>query len=191
MTNIFNIFILTMLGSHLVGCSTLDSPVPDQSNIATDSVSSVTAALSQTHVRGKTSDYRICSQPPPDAAFDQSEGGSVNISMIGRTTDSASDNEGSNDVEMSGRSPGVLIAREMFFRACEFSTNFNLSSDEATKVYLETLDKVAQGWASESAHTTITVGDSLAIKASLLEKLSQTLLEPTTPNTSDAAATSD
>jgi hypothetical protein len=124
-------------------------------------MTAVTAGLSQTFFRSKQSGYRICSQPMPDAAFDQSEGGSINVSMVGMGSEGGTEGEGSTNVEMAGRTPAVLMAREMFYRACEFSTNFGLSEEKATQLYLKTLDTVSQGWAIEAGQTTVTIGDTV------------------------------
>ena len=62
---------------------------------------------------------------------------------------------------MAGRTPSVLMAREMFFRACEFSANFDLNKQEALTLYNQTLKTIGDAWATEAQNTTITVGDSI------------------------------
>ena len=98
----------------------------------------------------------------PDAAFDQTKDKNFNFSVIGRNSEGGNDASGSVNAEMEGRTPGVLMAREMFYRACEFTSNFDLSKDQAMEVYLKTLDAVSQGWAIEAGNTSVTVGDSIA-----------------------------
>lgn len=155
------------------GCSSMYQPEPDISDLDGSHVVTVTAALSQSFVRDGNTSLIICSQPPPDAAFDETEGGYVSMTIPNMGTESGSETEGSNDVEMAGRTPAVLITREMFFRACEFSSNFNLSPEDATKVYLQTLDTVSKGWAAEAGNTTITIGESLKITSGILDKVSK------------------
>ena len=74
----------------------------------------------------------------PDAAFDQTKDKNFNFSVIGRNSEGGNDASGSVNAEMEGRTPGVLMAREMFYRACEFTSNFDLSKDQAMEVYLKT-----------------------------------------------------
>lgn len=64
---------------------------------------------------------------------------------------------------MSGRTPGVLIAREMFFRTYEFSNNYQLSKDEAMKLYVQTMNAVSDGWKAEIKKTTITFGETVGV----------------------------
>ena len=180
-----------LLMNLVLGCASTAVLVPSQLYLEKDSMTAVTAGLSQTFFRSKQSGYRICSQPMPDAAFDQSEGGSVSVSMIGTGSESGSEDEGSTDAEMAGRTPAVLIAREMFYRACEFSTNFDLSEDQATQLYLKTLDAVSQGWAIEAGQTTVTIGDTVVDtsedKADDSLTTSQTATDTQTSTTKDMA----
>ena len=103
----------------------------------------------------------------PDAAFDQTKDKSFNFSVIGRNSEGGNDASGSVNDEMAGRTPGVLIAREMFYRACEFTSNSDLSKDQAMEVYLKTLDAVSQGWAIEAGNTSVTVGDSIVSQSGI------------------------
>jgi hypothetical protein len=160
------------------GCSSMYQPEPDISDLDGSHVVTITGALSQSFVRDGKSSLIICSQPMPDAAFDETEGGSVAMTIPGMGSESGNETEGSNDVEMAGRTPAVLITREMFFRACEFSSNFNLSPEDATKVYLQTLDTVSKGWAAEAGNTTITIGGTLTNNSGITDNLSTTIEAP-------------
>jgi len=160
-------------------------PAPDISDLDGSHVVTITGALSQSFVRDGKSSLIICSQPMPDAAFDQTERGSVSMTIPGMGSEGGSETEGSNDVEMAGRTPAVLITREMFFRACEFSSNFNLSPEDATKVYLQTLDTVSKGWAAESGNTTITIGGTLITNSGITDTLSTTIQGTPTATTPD------
>ncbi len=151
---IVTLFLIGLLSS----CSSVYQPIPDQLDLKEDSMVSVTAVLSQTFIRGKESNYRICAQPMPDAVFDQSGGADISVSVPGMGSEEVGEKEGSNQAEMSGRTPAVLMAREMFYRACEFSTNFNLPSDQASEVYLKTLEVISKGWLVEEGNTSVTIG---------------------------------
>ena len=180
-----------LLMNLVLGCASTAELVPSQLSLEKDSVTAVTAGLSQTFFRSKQSGYWICSTPPPDAAFDQSEGGSVNVSMIGMGSEGGSEDEGSTDAEMAGRTPAVLMAREMFYRACEFSTNFGLSEEHATQVYLKTLDAVSQGWAIEAGQTTVQIGDTVTDTSEDKADDSLTTTETATQDDTQTSTTKD
>ena len=153
--------IITLLS----GCASKTQLAPSHLEINRNSVVDVTgstAGLSQRYFLKKDSGYWVCNQPMPDAAFDQTKDKNFNFSVIGRNSEGGNDASGSVNAEMEGRTPGVLMAREMFYRACEFTSNFDLSKDQAMEVYLKTLDAVSQGWAIEAGNTSVTVGDSIA-----------------------------
>ena len=154
----------------LSGCASDKQLAPSHLEINRNSVVDVTgstAGLSQTYFVRKDSGYWACNQPMPDAAFDQTKDKSFNFSVIGRNSEGGNDASGSVNAEMEGRTPGVLIAREMFYRACEFTSNSDLSKDQAMEVYLKTLDAVSQGWAIEAGNTSVTVGDSIVSQSGI------------------------
>jgi len=175
------------------GCSDLYEPTVQTSHLEKDSIISFTASLSHTLVQSDQFKYRTCSQPPPDAAFQQGESGDVNVSIVsvggGGETDGADESSDSNEVEMAGRTPAVLITRELFFRACEFSHNHALSKEEAIALYNKTLDAVSTGWAAEAAQTTVTIGDTIATTQGLTT--SDTQSNTTSTTTTDSETTSD
>ena len=159
------LFSCAVIITLISGCASKTQLAPSHLEINRNSVVDVTgstAGLSQTYFLKKDSGYWVCNQPMPDAAFDQTKDKNFNFSVIGRNSEGGNDASGSVNAEMEGRTPGVLMAREMFYRACEFTSNFDLSKDQAMEVYLKTLDAVSQGWAIEAGNTSVTVGDSIA-----------------------------
>jgi len=94
---------------------------------------------------------------------------------------------------MAGRTPAVLMTRELFYRACEFSLNFGLTKQEALDLYNKTLDAVTQVWATEAGNTTVTVGDTVqttsgvTIQATTTGEVSAT--ETVTDTTSETSET--
>ncbi len=78
----------------------------------------------------------MCLAPAPDAAVSLSEG--LSIGQVGETG-------GTSAVALGGRTGVVLLARELLYRACEFSQNYDLSKKEAYDFYLlhlQTITKV-------------------------------------------------
>ena len=142
-------------------CSSIEAPSPKTFNLAADSSISVTAGTSQTFVRSQSANYKLCSQPMPDVAYDKGDDADINYSFINTSSDQVSAQDNSDEVEMAGRTPAILMAREIFYRTCEFSTNFGLNKQEALSLYQQTLTTVGNVWASEAQNTTVTVGDTI------------------------------
>ncbi len=152
------IIVVSFLAS---ACSTIEKPSPKTFNITADSSISVTAGTSQTFVRSQSANYQLCSQPMPDVAYDKGDDADINYSFINTSSDQISAQDNSDEVEMAGRTPAILMAREMFYRTCEFSTNFGLNKQEALSLYQQTLKTIGNVWASEAQNTTVTVGDTI------------------------------
>ena len=68
--------------------------------------------------------------------------------------------EKSGEREMVGRTPAVLMARELFFRLCEFSRNHDLTKNDAMALYRKTLDAVKEVWQTEARKTTVNIGET-------------------------------
>lgn len=103
--------------------------------------------------------------------------------------DSGGDSQNSSEVEMAGRTPTVLIARELFYRACEFSFNFKLDKTEATAIYNKTLDIIKEGWLKEAGQTTVTVGDKVTTSSNENITDTSSSVVPPTPTTSSTTST--
>jgi len=62
---------------------------------------------------------------------------------------------------MAGRTPTVILARELMFRTCEFSQNFKLDKKEALAFYEKTMAAIEKACAIKASNTTVTVGDTV------------------------------
>lgn len=118
---------------------------------------------------------KFCMGRGVEAAFRQSESGDIAISLVsvGNTDkESVGESENSGEEEMSGRTPAVLITRELFYRACELIINAQLDKKEAIQVFNNVLKVVGNGWKNESANTTISVGDKLTVTSTNTDNMS-------------------
>lgn len=151
--------MLVLLG----GCSTA-VPEPSIKTISLDGIKLVssTAASSSFLVSKKESIYSFCQQPTPDVGFDSSEASNFSISLVGSGSDSEGTESSVSDPELIGRTPTVLMTRELFYRLCEFSKNTNLKQADAITLYNKTLDTVSKAWMIEAGQTTVTVGETLS-----------------------------
>lgn len=154
--------LICLLG--LPACSGLYEPRPTVTPVTESSVVSSTSALSTTTILDPARGYVVCSQSQPDATFSQGETGDFSVSLLtvgtSNEVDDGGESEESQEIALVGRSPAVLVARELFFRLCEFSRNHKLSADQATALYKQTLTVVAEGWKAEAANTKVTIGET-------------------------------
>lgn len=159
---------IAIVALSLFGCTSAYEPTIKSLDVTGDRVLSSLPSLTQTTIMNEKAALRTCLGRGSDATFSQSDTSDISISLVSTGASGNSNNDGnaesSGETEMSGRTPGVLMAREMFFRTCEFSNNYQLSKDEALKLYVQTLNSVSDGWKAEIQRTTITVGETVGVK---------------------------
>ena len=108
---------------------------------------------------------KVCLGRGADSAFSTDDSGDIDLTLvsIGRSdSEESSISASTGEEEMDGRTPALLMTRELLYRTCEFAANYNLTKEEATKLFLSTIAIVSKGWSIEASKTTITIGDSLA-----------------------------
>ena len=181
----------------LSACADFYEPKPTSSTLQTGTVLTSTAVQAQTIVRDPETNLLTCSQGQPDATFDQSEGADLSFSLISLGgEDQGSETEETEASEMAGRTPAILMTRELFFRACEFSQNYKLNKDEALTLYNKTLDTIATVWATEAGNTTVTIGDTVSststvgVSASNSDTITSSDTENNSTTASDSITTS-
>lgn len=137
----------------------LMEPRPTVTPVAEETVITSTASTTSTLVLDRNTDYVTCTAPAPDATFGQSEQANLSAALAAGT-DTVSGTESTTSTVMPGRTPAVLMTRELFYRACEFSRNYRLTKAEAYDLYIKTLHAAAKGWDDEVAQTTVTIGET-------------------------------
>jgi len=185
-----NSTIILVMTLCIGGCSPLLQPSPVIQKLQNDTIVSTTSDLSMTKILQNNSQMYSCTSPPPDTAFSQIDDSSVSFSILGRA-ETGGNEEGSASTELIGRTPAVLLSRELFFRACEFSKNQNLTKEEAKKVFSDTLSLIGQGWLAEAQNTTVTIGDTLANSNTESTSLGITAATTTTEETQTTADSTD
>jgi len=89
--------------------------------------------------------HRYCLTPQNDAIG----GSSDNINLAGGAAgakEGISFDKAKRELNLGGRSPAVLISRELMYRACELSSNLNADPETTLKIYerfLQAVEKVA------------------------------------------------
>lgn len=95
-------------------------------------------------IRDIKSTEQMCAGRMPDALAQQTGGLGFDTKIGG----GVSLGKGSNELALGGRSPDVLIIRELLFRFCELSVNQNLSKAESLKLFNSLLPLVNQALSS-------------------------------------------
>ena len=87
-----------------------------------------------TYLKDSNTLERFCASREIDTTETFNEGLGLGLST-GGVQENISGGEGTGAVALGGRSPAVLITREMMFRACELSLNLNLDSEKTIEIY--------------------------------------------------------
>ena len=127
----------------VTGCTA----APPRPNIM-DSVGGIkiyssTSDLQFSFLKERTSNEYFCDSRPSDVA-------DTSVNNIGLSASTAGAREGivggssRGAIDLGGRSPAVLITREMMYRACEMIMNLHLNKKEALELYMETLSSVVK-----------------------------------------------
>jgi len=166
--NFFKAISLLILTTIVSSCSSIERPTPTGHDIKDRTLIPLTAGQSFIKMTKKSgSDFYTCTMPQPDATFSQSLEDTLGANLFSEEA-----TEGSSEAEMAGRTPTVLMARELFFRTCEFSVNYQLSKEEAFNLFKETLTTVNSLATIQANNTTITVGDTVTATTTNAEGVS-------------------
>ena len=176
-----------------MGCAESIGPFIDSRDFPDGGTISEGPSISTLIVQHPDKIRKVCLGRGADAAFEREDGGNISISIVSVGKNDAEksgiqDNAG--DEEMAGRTPAVLLARELFYRACEFSTNYQLTKQEAIDLYTSTLQVVQKGWENEAQKTTITIGDKVATtNSNTFSETSATTSQSTNQSTNTSQST--
>jgi hypothetical protein len=133
------IFILSLLIIFLTGCSIKEAPSTKEIYRSGIDLIVMEESSKVTYLKDNTTMEKFCASREIDSAQTFTQGVGLGIS-VGTLQDSISEQEGSGAVALGGRSPAVLITRELMFRACELALNLNLDSEKTIEIYKMFLD---------------------------------------------------
>ena len=178
----------------IAGCSS-STPVSKVINMRSDKVALVSNSAETTSslYQSAINKSYYCSSNAPDSTFSTSKDFDSSVSLLnfgGGSPEKEHSGSSSSGAEMLGRSPAVLAARDIMYRACELIGNLNLTPEQATVVYTDSLKIAASILKTEAATTTITQTSTLGVQVS---EGTATLPETSTENTStsDDSASDD
>ena len=173
----------------IAGCSS-STPVSKVINMRSDKVALVSNSAETTSslYQSAINKSYYCSSNAPDSTFSTSKDFDFSVSLLnfgGGSPEKEHSGSSYSGAEMLGRSPAVLAARDIMYSACELIGNLNLTPEQATVVYTDSLKIAASILKTEAATTTITQTSTLGVQAS-----ESTATLPDT-NTANVSASSD
>ena len=135
----FHGFLILIFALMLSGCGTFDvlssadKKIKDHHLYERQGIDILveSSSLKTTVIKDKDSFERICRSPNPDFASGETSGVSVGLSK-GPTIGTSS---GAMIDSLGGRSPAVLITRELMYRACEMTLNLQATPDLSKEIY--------------------------------------------------------
>ena len=185
MNNKTRIIGATAIIFSITACSS-STPVSKVINMRSDKVAIVSnsAETTSTLYQSAINKSYYCSSNAPDSTFSTSKAFDFSVSLLnfgGGSPQKEHLGSSSSGAEMLGRSPAVLAARDIMYRACELIGNLNLTPEQATVVYTDSLKIAASILKVEAATTTVTQTSTLGVQVS---EGTATLPETSTANTS-------
>lgn len=185
MSNKIKIIGATAIIFSITACSS-STPVSKVINMRSDKVALVSnsAETTSTLYQSAINKSYYCSSNAPDSTFSTSKELDFSISLLnfgGGSPEKEHSGSSSSGAEMLGRSPAVLAARDIMYRACELIGNLNLTPEQATVIYTDSLKIAASILKTEAATTTVTQTSTLGVQVS---EGTATLPEASTANTS-------
>jgi len=103
--------------------------------IVLDNDSKVTYLKEHGHIE------RFCASREADASTTYSSGFNMGTSTVGNS-ESFGESNSDGQLSLGGRSPTVLIARELMYRTCELTMNLNTDEQTSIELYKETMDVI-------------------------------------------------
>lgn len=95
-----------------------------------------------TYLKERGSTERFCRGPGADAVTTTSQAVSAQVPLTGSSVGLGEEST-KGAVDLGGRNPAVLIARELMYRACELASNTNADAATERQIYLQFLQAIA------------------------------------------------
>jgi hypothetical protein len=145
------------------GCSVAPPKPGITASVDGMKIYSSTSDMQSAFLKDNNSQEHFCDSRISDVADTESNSMGLGFSVVGK---SESINEGASRgaISLGGRSPAVLITREVMYRTCEMVMNLDLDKKEALDIYIYTLDLVRSVAQSDTAKGTASIVGSAPVK---------------------------
>lgn len=137
--------IAALAALSLSGCAAL-LPPPEGKLFERGGVSMVVipSGSRETYFSDVKSMERHCRAPSPDVSVTASEGMSLNLpSMTGKGV-GVNEDASTGSLSLGGRSPLVLVSRELLYRVCELSNNLGLPPEQALALFRDAMETMVR-----------------------------------------------
>jgi hypothetical protein len=148
-------FILTTLFA-VTGCSVTPPKPGITASLDGIKIYSSTSDMQSSFLKYRNSGEHFCDSRMSDVADTESASVGLGVSVVGKS-ESVNDGASRGAVSLGGRSPAVLITREVMYRTCEMVMNLDLNKKEALDLYIQTLNLVKSVAQSDTAVGTTSI----------------------------------
>ncbi|MFT5899903.1 MAG: hypothetical protein ACI97K_002568 [Glaciecola sp.] len=133
------LFVSTAL---LSGCSTMGPGTKVEQVVERNGVDMalIPATYREVYFSPSVSKEKYCRAPDPDFSVQQSD--QLNLSLPMNGGESIGGGEKQTGLNLGGRSPAVLITRELMYRACELASNINADDKTTIDIYSAFLEGI-------------------------------------------------
>ncbi len=182
MKNLYTVIIL-IVTLMFFWCT---AKTPDPKVLERDNVSAIanTADLQMTFIKKHGEIDRYCGPRQSDIADTRSSGATLGGSALG---DAGNVGEGSSEgaLSLGGRSPSVLIVREMLYRACELSMNLNTDTKTTIEIYSKFLESIEKITATQTGTGVVALGQKANTTVNMTENGTKASSTGTTTGTNE------
>ena len=139
---IAKVFLSILFTIGLVGCSSkAELAVKEVKRFGVDAIVMDNSAK-VTYIKEHNHVDRFCASRESDVEATSSQGLMLGLSSVGQGED-IGENSTNGALSLGGRSPAVLITRELMYRACELTMNLNTDTKTSIEVYKMFLDSIS------------------------------------------------
>lgn len=184
-----NILLTVVASMFFLGCV---SQTSEPKIIERNDLSAVTntADLQITFLKKHGAIERYCGSRQSDVADTSSSGVTFGAGAMG---DTGNIGEGSSEgaLSLGGRSPSVLIVREMLYRACELSMNLNTDTKTTLEIYSTFLESIEKITAQQTGAGVTSIGQKANKTVNMTESGTKPLSSTTKSSDEDDTSEDD
>ena len=174
------------------GCAESPRSVITKLKSNENAIVTTSAETSTSLIRDGANGNYYCAPLPPDATYTESSSEALSLTFLNfGNKDPGEENlseENSGD-EMIGRTPALLTAREILYRACELSGNHQLNSEQAIELFEKSMKTAADLVSQEVESTTIAISTNMTSAHSESQTNSNASAAPISDNQNSSSQT--
>jgi hypothetical protein len=164
MSRPFYYFVIAASLSLISGCSTLAPGSEVRIIHERDGIDMglIPAEYREVYFTNGGENDRHCRAPGPDFTVQASSQFGISV-PTGGSSESLGSGQGQAALSLGGRTPSVLLTRELMYRACEMSSNINADKETTIAIYADFLKAVIEISKSQTEQGTASSSDSISV----------------------------